>query len=578
MPVTGAVRVAAASLTGALGQRDIRFVQASWALSITADTAFMVVGLIVAYQVAGPLGVGLLAAARTLPATAVVLVVHVTQAGRVERLLRLSHLGQAAGAAVATIAIALEWHPGLVFAGVAAAAAAGSLVRPGQLVLFPGLAARPDQLLGANVAMSLGEGAGSFVGPLLAGLIAAIVGPVAAAAGAAILFLLAATVLLPVRQPDASRLAPEERPHQLPVVSGLQILRAHPAAGVVVASFLAQVLVRGALTTLVVLLAIEILGAGEQGVGSLNAAIGLGGLLGAVISLALGGQSRLAPAFALALVLWGVPLILIGLVPSLVVGLLALGTVGLANAVLDVAGFTLLQRGVPRTARGPVFAVLESGVGIGIAAGGIGASLLAVLIGVGPTLVLAGTLLPVVAIAGWRLVRVLDEHAVPHRRAALLRGVPLFTLLPLDGLERLAGAMEPAHFESGDNLMTQGEPGDRYLVIERGTAIVTQNGRELRQLGPGEGLGEIALLRSVPRTATVTAGEHVDAWSIDAHAFRAAVTGHEPSVHAADTVVEDRLRADADDARPPGSREAADGATEPQDPASPGRPQVSEDA
>jgi hypothetical protein len=541
MLLPGAARVAAASLTGALGQRDIRLVQVSWALSVTADTALLVAGLLVAYQAAGPLGVGILAAVRTLPATVVVLMVHVTQTGRVEQLLRLSHLGEAIGAASVTAAIALGWPPALVFAGIGIASAAGSLVRPGQLVLFPGLAARPDQLLGANVAMSLGEGAGSFVGPLIAGLTAALVGPVAAAGGAAGLFLLAVISLLPVRQPEASRLTPEERPAELPIVSGLRVLRSHPPAAAVVGSFLAQVLVRGALTTLVVLLALEVLGAGERGVGTLNAAIGLGGLVGAVASLALGGQSRLAPAFAVALVIWGLPLVVMGIVPSLTVGLIALGIVGVANAVLDVAGFTLLQRGVPRAARAPVFAVLESGVGLGVATGSIGASVVAVWLGVGTTFIVAGVLLPIVAVAGWRLVRVLDEHAIPQKRAALLRGIPLFTLLPLDGLERLAGSMEPVHFETGDALMREGEPGDRYLVIERGTALVTQQGRELRQLGPGDGLGEIALLRSVPRTATVIAREHMDAWSIDAPSFHAAVTGHAPSVHAADTVVEDRL-------------------------------------
>jgi CRP-like cAMP-binding protein len=73
--------------------------------------------------------------------------------------------------------------------------------------------------------------------------------------------------------------------------------------------------------------------------------------------------------------------------------------------------------------------------------------------------------------------------------------------------------------------MRKGDPGDHYLLIAAGEVDVTDDARHLRTCGPGDGVGEIALLRRVPRTATVVARTRVQAFTIDAHAFLAAVSG-----------------------------------------------------
>ena len=106
----------------------------------------------------------------------------------------------------------------------------------------------------------------------------------------------------------------------------------------VMTSFLAQTVVRGALTTFLAVLAIEVLGMGDGGVGVLGAAIGLGGIVGALGALALGTDRRLAVVFALALFLWGAPIAVIGFVPVTAVAIGALAVVGIANALLDVSG------------------------------------------------------------------------------------------------------------------------------------------------------------------------------------------------------------------------------------------------
>ena len=106
----------------------------------------------------------------------------------------------------------------------------------------------------------------------------------------------------------------------------------------------------------------------------------------------------------------------------------------------------------------------------------------------------------------------------------MLRRVPLFAL-NLSVLDRIAGAMSPVLAPAGQALMREGEPGDRYVVIESGSVEVTAAGRPLRTLGSGHGIGEIALLRDIPRTATVTTLEPTRVMELDAVSFKAAMAG-----------------------------------------------------
>jgi MFS family permease len=302
------------------------------------------------------------------------------------------------------------------------------------------------------------------------------------------------------------------------------------------------VFVRGLLTTLIVVASIELLALGETGVGWLNGAIGAGGFVGALASLALAGRSRLAPAFALALVGWGAPIALIGAIPVAWLGIAALVVVGTSNALLDVAGFTLLQRVTPNRSRGAVFQLLEGGIGLGVAAGGIVAPLLIELAGVRGALVATGVVLPVVALVTWSRVERLDREAVvPTRELGLLRGIPLFAPLPLTAIERLASSLQAVDVATGERLIREGEIGDRYYVVATGELDVTREGIRLRTCGPGAGVGEIALLRRVPRTATVTATRPTSLLALEAADFLAAVTGHSGSGAAAERVIVERL-------------------------------------
>ena len=94
---------------------------------------------------------------------------------------------------------------------------------------------------------------------------------------------------------------------------------------------------------------------------------------------------------------------------------------------------------------------------------------------------------------------------------------------------------------ASDAVVREGEAGDRFFVVDSGELEVTVDGKPVRKLGPGDHFGEIALLRDVPRTATVTAVGDVDLYALERDEFIAAVTGHAPSIEAADAVVSQRL-------------------------------------
>jgi hypothetical protein len=540
-PSRSPLTIAAGSLLGILRNRDIRSLELAWTLGVAADWALLVVALLVAYDAGGAVLVGLVSLTRMIPATIVNVVVDTSAFARPERALIGANLLRAAGAAAVAVA-SLADATVLVFGAVAVASAAGALVRPTVLTLLPAVATSPAELVSANTAGALGESLGTFAGPLLAGLVIAQGGAAPAAAVAALLCVVAAGVAAAVRVPAASRIRDRERRVSLPIVSGVRELVARPPAGMVMVSFIAQTGVRGALTTFLAILAIEVLGMGDAGVGVLGAAIGLGGIAGALGALAIGADRRLAVVFAIALFLWGAPIAVIGFVPLTVVALIALGIVGVGNALLDVSGLTLLQRGTSNQARSAVFAVLEVVASASVSIGAIVASLLIAVVGIERALVLTGLSLPLIAVLGWPLVRRLDaEGVVPERQSTLLRGIPLFASLPLAALERVATGMREIRFAAGERLMTQGDDGDTFIVIERGDVEVAMDGLAHHREGPGTGIGEIALLRAIPRTATVTAIDEVDAWAVDCETFLDAVTGHEGSAAAAHAVVESRL-------------------------------------
>jgi hypothetical protein len=304
----------------------------------------------------------------------------------------------------------------------------------------------------------------------------------------------------------------------------------------------AQALTRGALTVLSVVVAIELLGTGESGVGVLMTAVGVGAVLGSLAASLLVGTARLGAWFAVGVGLWGLPLTLIGLIPqeSAALGLLAF--VGVGNALIDLAGFTLIGRMAPDEVLARVFGVLESLVAVFIGIGAIVASSIVEWFGVQTALVTIGLVCPVLAVVAWRRLRALDRSVdVLDMEVGLLQRVPMFRTLPLPAVEQVARGLEPVTVAAGQMVFTQGDLGDRYYVIESGEADVVGDGRVVATLGPGEGFGEIALLRRSRRTATVVARSELRLQALRSDRFIPVVLGYTPSAQEAATVVDDML-------------------------------------
>ena len=199
------VSPAVAALRDVLRNPSIRRIELSWTAGTAADWAFLVVLLVYAYDAGGTLAVGILGAVRTVPAiVAAPWAPTLVERYRGDRVLTAINVVRCAGAVLTAIAIGADVPMEFVFALAAVVAGAGSLVRPIQTALLPAFARTPRELVAANVASSTGEGVGTFVGPLLAGVVVAGTGSVAASLLVAVTFAGAAAAVTGIRFERAS--------------------------------------------------------------------------------------------------------------------------------------------------------------------------------------------------------------------------------------------------------------------------------------------------------------------------------------------------------------------------------------
>jgi MFS family permease len=305
--------------------------------------------------------------------------------------------------------------------------------------------------------------------------------------------------------------------------------------------YCAQTVVAGASLVFVVAVALDMLDLGQSGVGYLDSVLGIGGLIGGFVVLVLAQRGKLAFDFGIGVILWALPLILIAVSPTVAAAVAAMLLIGLGNSLVDINAFTIIQRVVPDNVLGRVFGSMESALIGAMALGSLLMPLLIETIGLRAGLAVIGGVMSGLVVLGIPGLRRVDAIALAPPGLALLRTVTLFSPLPEPTIERLARALVRVDHRAGDVVIREGDPGDRMYVIESGTVEVTKEGRHVASLGPSDYVGEIALLRYVPRTATVTATSDVVLQALDAAVFLPAVTGSGEVYESAQTDVTRRL-------------------------------------
>jgi MFS family permease len=534
---------AVSELAALARNENLRRVELAWGASIAAEwTHFVALGVF-AYNAGGPSAVGIAGLVRMLPAALVApFAATLGDRFRRERFLVVVSLAGAAALGGSAAAYFVSRSELIVFALAAVVGVTSTIFRPALQATLPSLARTPQELIASNGATSTFESLGTLLGPLVAGILVSF-------ANAGVVFLVAAAALLAaagllqrvqvegrIQATPAAEMPP---PREL-LAGGFRAVVSEPRTRLLVFLTTAQSFVRGALNVLIVVGAFRVLGAGAGAVGYLTAAVGVGGLVGAFGALSLKGR-QLAVPFGVSLIFWGFPIALIPAWPRVAVAFLLLAVVGAANSVEDVAVFTLLQRVIPDDVLTRVLGIVW-GLAMGaIAIGSVAATGIVALVGSRAAFVVVGAILPLTTLIVWRqLVRIDREMLPPADELAIVEGVPMFAPLSIAAKEHMAARLFEVPVSAGEVVIRTGEPGDRFYMVADGALEVT-NGVHARARR-GDFFGELALLRDIPRTATVIATTRSRLYALERDDFLAAVTGHSGVRAAGEAVVEQRLR------------------------------------
>ena len=506
-----------------------------------AEMANFIAILIYAYEVGGSPALGLVAFLQLGPA-AIFAPIGATLGDRFRRevMLTVAYAVFAASSASVAIALYADWPVGVVYALAAINATVLTLVRPFHESLLPALARSTEQLTAGYVAGGTIENLGLIAGPLLAGLTAAVWGPGATFAVTAVLLAAGTWLVFSVE----TRTAADPRTGQNAIqmtLEGLDAFRG-PRARVLLLMLTCSLFLVGVLDVAVIVLAFEVFGSDDAGVAWLNAAIGIGAAAGSVLAVLMIGRTHLSPTMRRGLLLTGISVALIPVMGAQGGAFAALAVVGAGMTLVDVSGRVMLQRVIPFGGLSRAFGVLE---GSSMAAEGLGSIAGAVLIGwlgIGWALVAAGVLVVLIVLLSRGALRQADVGVVvPVEHLHLLRSMPMFGALGPAALERLVGTIDEESVGPGSAIVVQGETGEHFYVIKHGAARVVRDGMDVASLEAGDFFGEIALLRDIPRTATVEAVGELDLLVLERGSFLDAIKSTRCQIDAAEAVSQARM-------------------------------------
>ena len=513
---------------------QLRRLAAAFGLYAVAEYATWMAVTVFAFSRGGVGEAGLVAVVQLAPA--IVVAPFAAYAGDRFRKDVVLGAGYVVQAVTMLMTAAAMWadSPALVVYGAATAASVAlTFTRPAVGAILPLATSTPSDLTAANVTMNGVQYLGGFAGPALTGLLLSAGGQPAlvfASMGVAMLF--AAVLVSRLRLDRSAELPPVvhgagDVVHD--ALGGFRTLRDDADLRLLIGVTSLAVLVLGAGDVLMVAVASDLFDDADPArAGLFGAAFGLGALIGALASVTLVGRTRLAVPLAIAVGASGVALSAIAATSHVAPVFLLFMVCGAGESVSRIAASSLVQRSAPAVVLTRVFGVLEGLDTAALAVGAAAASLLVGWLGLRPGLLVLGLIVPsVVLAAGPRLRRI--DAAAPAPRPELVElvlGIPMLSHLPPPTLERLLAEMEPHEVGPGVVVVRQGDDGDRYYIVERGELAVSVDGKPARQLGPGNGFGEIALVRDVPRTATVTAITPSLLHSVRRAEFLSALSGH----------------------------------------------------
>ena len=521
---------------------DLGRLELAWLATSIGTWGGALVLAVYAFDVGGAVAVGLIGMLRTLPGAPVAPLLALV-ADRFSRRSVLLATNAVRTVTMAGIAVAIHADAalGVVYALTALLAMVGPSYKPAQAAMFPLLARTPSELASANVAASMLVNVGFLVGSAAAGVLLTITSAASVLGGMAAMFaisLIPLARITPDRRPPAE---PDTRPGR-EALEGFRLVGQHAEVRELVSVLSALTLVEGAIDTLVVVAALSFLDLGESGAGFLWAAWGAGAISGGAVALGLLSRDRLTLGLTAGSAALGVAIALTGIVSAGALAAAALAGAGGGYVLIEITANTLLQRLAADHVIARVFGVVETLYVVSVGLGSVAAGLLVDVLGARGALISVGALMPVVILLRRSQLSRLEAGApVPGREYGLLRGNKIFAPLPVATTERLARNLVEVRPGDGTEVITQGDAGDRYYVIVEGQLDAFEDGVHRRTMGPGDGFGEIALLRDIPRTATVRAQAGAVLLALEREAFLGAVTGLPHSRRAADALADERL-------------------------------------
>ncbi|HTG40747.1 MAG TPA: MFS transporter [Methylomirabilota bacterium] len=505
-------------------------------VSSVGDWLYLVALLIVVYrESADPVLLGIVGAARVLPYVLLSIPAGIV-ADRYDRRLVLLVTDVARGVIMLVLAwlVAADAPVAWVIVMSIVAGCFSAFFSPTIGAYLPSIVGNEAELGPANSAWSTLDNLAFIIGPAIAGLLIATSGLTAAFVLNAASFAILAVVLwgLPSVRAGARESAAQAADDSAPADADTAAAReslidiVRPVLGLALADVTAG-FAFGGLGVLTVLLAINQLGAGEEGTGYLNAGIGVGAVVGAVLSGALSTSARQRTILLAGLIVFAAGLVLLGVVSSLAVAFVAMAIASAGSLVAEVISTTIFQRLVPDAVRGRALGVAATLTTLAYAAGSLVLPVFAGWFGIASALVASAVVVVAGAVGGVAMLGAAWSGGPGPEVAHLARrltGLPLFAGVPEDRLAIALSRAKPVAIRAGDTIVRQGEPADRFYVILDGQFVVSDDqagspSRQLRTLGPNDAFGELGLLTGAPRTATVTAASDGRLLALEANDF-----------------------------------------------------------